>query len=185
MNKLHHYHPISYSPRLLSCSFSSISKPSLLPFKLFHPYNVFSSSNSLSSLKLQTFKVSDFVPSSSWDNEEERLIDDSGCLQDLAPDSPVYQKTLRLVECSMFAAVAGLTYLLSNSLAIEVRFQLGHSYVALLSFLALFVVCLSFKLGFWKSMNCFGGILMLVIVLKWFQFIIYHLGSFFKGCGAR
>lgn len=35
-------------------------------------------------------------------------------------DEVVYQKTLRLVECAMFAAVTGLVYFLSNSLAIEV-----------------------------------------------------------------
>ncbi|XP_077237717.1 uncharacterized protein LOC143879291 isoform X4 [Tasmannia lanceolata] len=40
--------------------------------------------------------------------------------EDLATDGAVYQNTLRLVECSMFAAVAGLAYFLSNSLAIEV-----------------------------------------------------------------
>ncbi|CAN8291485.1 unnamed protein product [Cochlearia groenlandica] len=34
-------------------------------------------------------------------------------------DEVVYQKTLRLVECAMFAAVTGLVYFLSNSLAIE------------------------------------------------------------------
>ncbi|CAF1709093.1 unnamed protein product [Brassica napus] len=34
-------------------------------------------------------------------------------------DELVYQKTLRLVECAMFAAVTGLVYFLSNSLAIE------------------------------------------------------------------
>lgn len=41
-------------------------------------------------------------------------------LQDLSPNSPVYKKTLQLVECSMFAALTGLVYFLSNSLAIEV-----------------------------------------------------------------
>ncbi|WCJ35730.1 hypothetical protein M5689_016968 [Euphorbia peplus] len=37
----------------------------------------------------------------------------------LAPDGLVFQKTLRLVECSMLAAVTGLIYFLSNSLSIE------------------------------------------------------------------
>ncbi|XP_075480453.1 uncharacterized protein LOC142521130 isoform X1 [Primulina tabacum] len=37
----------------------------------------------------------------------------------LAEDGKVYQKTLRLVECAMFAAISGLAFLLSNSLAIE------------------------------------------------------------------
>lgn len=40
---------------------------------------------------------------------------------DLSPNSTVYRNTLRLVECSMFAATAGLIYFLSNSLSIEVR----------------------------------------------------------------
>lgn len=39
--------------------------------------------------------------------------------EDLAENGVVYQNTLRLVECSMFAAVSGLGYFLSNSLAIE------------------------------------------------------------------
>lgn len=41
--------------------------------------------------------------------------------EDLSSDGAVYRKTLRLVECSMFAALAGLIYFLSNSLSIEVR----------------------------------------------------------------
>ena len=43
----------------------------------------------------------------------------------------VYQKTLRLVECAMFAALGGLAYILSSSLAIEVltfRRILGRCY---------------------------------------------------------
>ncbi|XP_062111246.1 uncharacterized protein LOC133822821 isoform X1 [Humulus lupulus] len=40
-------------------------------------------------------------------------------LQDLSSRGMVYQKTLALVECSMFAALTGLVYFLSNSLAIE------------------------------------------------------------------
>ncbi|MED6210138.1 hypothetical protein PIB30_061339 [Stylosanthes scabra] len=44
-------------------------------------------------------------------------------LVDLSPNGPVYQKTLQLVECSMFAALTGLVYFLSNSLAIENYFS--------------------------------------------------------------
>ncbi|KAG6712699.1 hypothetical protein I3842_05G115300 [Carya illinoinensis] len=40
-------------------------------------------------------------------------------VEDLSPDGAVYRKTLALVECSMFAALTGLVYFLSNSLAIE------------------------------------------------------------------
>lgn len=41
-------------------------------------------------------------------------------VKDLSPEGEVYQKTLQLVECSMFAALTGLVYFLSNALAIEV-----------------------------------------------------------------
>ncbi|XP_030960244.1 uncharacterized protein LOC115981943 isoform X3 [Quercus lobata] len=40
-------------------------------------------------------------------------------LEDLSPNGVVYKKTLALVECSMFAALTGLVYFLSNSLSIE------------------------------------------------------------------
>ncbi|KZV57928.1 hypothetical protein F511_12534 [Dorcoceras hygrometricum] len=50
--------------------------------------------------------------------EEEEEIEEY-----LAEDGEVYQKTLRLVECAMFAAVSGLAFLLSNSLAIERYFS--------------------------------------------------------------
>ena len=40
----------------------------------------------------------------------------------------VYQKTLRLVECSMFAALGGLTYILSSSLATHV--MLVHLFIS-------------------------------------------------------
>ncbi|XP_031478934.1 uncharacterized protein LOC116249802 [Nymphaea colorata] len=38
---------------------------------------------------------------------------------EISLDGDVYRSTLRLVECAMFAAVTGLVYYLSNSLAIE------------------------------------------------------------------
>ncbi|KAL4185576.1 hypothetical protein AMTRI_Chr10g231320 [Amborella trichopoda] len=47
---------------------------------------------------------------------------DGGALmefEDVEEEREVFQSTLRLVECAMFAAVAGLAYFLSNSLAIE------------------------------------------------------------------
>lgn len=40
--------------------------------------------------------------------------------EDLGRGGEVFKKTLRLVECAMFASVSALAYLLSNSLAIEV-----------------------------------------------------------------
>lgn len=50
------------------------------------------------------------------DDEEENF----SSKEDLTMNGEVYQKTLRLVECSMFAALGGLVYILSSSLAIEV-----------------------------------------------------------------
>lgn len=46
---------------------------------------------------------------------------DKGYL-DMGRDGEVFKKTLRLVECAMLASVAGLIYVLSNTLAIEVKF---------------------------------------------------------------
>lgn len=55
--------------------------------------------------------------------EEDEEEDDAEQFEDyLAEDGEIYQKTLRLVECAMFAAVSGLAFLLSNSLAIEKYF---------------------------------------------------------------
>ncbi|KAF8407884.1 hypothetical protein HHK36_007022 [Tetracentron sinense] len=50
---------------------------------------------------------------------DEESIHLSSEFEDIATDGAVYKETLRLVECSMFAAVSGLAYFLSNSLAIE------------------------------------------------------------------
>ena len=57
------------------------------------------------------------APIFSFEDEEKEISPE---LDDLSPNGPVYQKTLQLVECSMFAALIGLVYFLSNSLAIEV-----------------------------------------------------------------
>ncbi|GMP83069.1 hypothetical protein CsSME_00037128 [Camellia sinensis var. sinensis] len=72
-------------------------------------------------LKFGHFRVSK-IAEQVWSNgeEEKKSSDDDELEEDLSPEGAVYQKTLRLVECSMFAAVAGLAYFLSNSLAIEV-----------------------------------------------------------------
>lgn len=45
----------------------------------------------------------------------------SSDFEDLSENGVVYKKTLAMVECSMFAALNGLVYFLSNSLALEVR----------------------------------------------------------------
>uniref|UniRef100_A0A7C8YY44 DUF2232 domain-containing protein n=1 Tax=Opuntia streptacantha TaxID=393608 RepID=A0A7C8YY44_OPUST len=123
--KLAHYHlllpPPSPSPSPSLCFFP---RASFLPTTLYS--NGLSSSLSLPSSRPTPLRVSHILPSflgireREQEQEQEESSDDgSAKIDDLAPDSPVYQNTLRLVECSMFAAVAGLAYLLSNSLAIE------------------------------------------------------------------
>ncbi|XP_022725791.1 uncharacterized protein LOC111282105 [Durio zibethinus] len=61
--------------------------------------------------------------------------------EDLAPNGLVYRKTLRLVECSMFAAVTGLIYFLSNSLAIENYFGCFFSLPIVISSIRWGVAC--------------------------------------------
>ncbi|KAG9448682.1 hypothetical protein H6P81_008647 [Aristolochia fimbriata] len=82
---------------------------------LFKIHAVFSPSLSWAPLAIQKF-ANPRVSSAS-----DCYTDPDGGTQisDLAPDGDMYQKTLRLVESAMFAAVTGLTYFLSNSLAIE------------------------------------------------------------------
>ncbi|KAK7309956.1 hypothetical protein RJT34_07114 [Clitoria ternatea] len=80
------------------------------------------------SLSSNLRRVSEFgVPlCSSEQNEQQQQQDNRGVspqLHDLSPNGAVYQKTLQLVECSMFAALTGLVYFLSNSLAIENYFS--------------------------------------------------------------
>ncbi|PWA79152.1 hypothetical protein CTI12_AA200600 [Artemisia annua] len=66
-------------------------------------------------LKHRKVRVS--APLCTQQNDEEEEYARSS--EDLTMNGDVYQKTLRLVECSMFAALGGLTYILSSSLAIE------------------------------------------------------------------
>ncbi|XP_050226077.1 uncharacterized protein LOC126675472 isoform X2 [Mercurialis annua] len=94
--------------------FHSIPHEFKFPFKPFTPLPLPST---------PTFKVSSFSKAepSFFDNKEQ-LQDGYASGKEfeyLAQDGAVYQNTLRLVECSMFAAVSGLVYFLSVSLSIE------------------------------------------------------------------
>ncbi len=71
-----------------------------------------------------------------WSDKEEENSEE---YEYLAPDGVVYKRTWRLVEGAMFAAVSGLAYLLSNSLAIEVLMVLGI--LKFVGFLLLLVWC--------------------------------------------
>lgn len=95
--------PIPHRPRISFKPKPLCSSPSLVP-----TYN-FSKPLRVSKLEAAVFP------------DEEEDLEHSPRVEDLSPDGPVYQKTLALVECSMLAALTGLVYFLSNSLAIEVR----------------------------------------------------------------
>lgn len=75
----------------------------------------------------------------------------------LAMDGIVYQKTLRLVECAMFAAVGGLAYFLSNSLSIENYFG---------CFFALPIVISSMRWGVAAGRKTMVATAMLLLVLS-------------------
>ncbi|GAY68730.1 hypothetical protein CUMW_266430 [Citrus unshiu] len=91
-----------------------------LKFNPSSSYSLLSSSLSKPSFKLSSIPNAE---ASIVNNKKEKAaIDVCNSLSefdDLAPDGDVYLNTLRLVECSMFAAVTGLVYFLSNSLSIE------------------------------------------------------------------
>ncbi|XP_022011613.1 uncharacterized protein LOC110911316 isoform X2 [Helianthus annuus] len=94
----------SHNSRLCNASSASI---------LSHPQFPISKTDS----KLKRIRVSEIgAPLWTWKDDEEENTRSS---DDLTMNGDVYQKTLRLVECSMFAALGGLTYILSSSLAIE------------------------------------------------------------------
>ncbi|KAA3463469.1 Outer membrane usher papC [Gossypium australe] len=79
-----------------------------------------------------------------FDDEEEREGPSNESVvefEDLVQNGVVYRETLRLVECSMFAAVTGLVYFLSNSLAIENYFGCFFSLPIVISSMRWGVAC--------------------------------------------
>ncbi|XP_055809805.1 uncharacterized protein LOC129880022 isoform X1 [Solanum dulcamara] len=88
------------APRFL---FFPTHKPKKLPLTLVDNFK-------------QKYVRTSTVKTQMWSDKEEENSEE---YEYLAPDGVVYKKTLRLVEGAMFAAVSGLAYLLSNSLAIE------------------------------------------------------------------
>ncbi|KAK7275101.1 hypothetical protein RIF29_16208 [Crotalaria pallida] len=103
----------SLHPHFLSLHFSPSLKS---PLKLKPPFSSIL-------VKASNFGVAVFSNENEEEEEEEEDKGVSKELHDLSPNGPVYQKTLQLVECSMFAALTGLVYFLSNSLAIENYFS--------------------------------------------------------------
>ncbi|XP_021910256.1 uncharacterized protein LOC110824048 isoform X1 [Carica papaya] len=130
MSLLHlqiHNQPLIYQTTFLppSSSLSPLNFLSLQPFK--------SVSISISTRLFPLSAVSKVQPSISTNEDQQQSEEDTMELDYLAPDGVVYQKTLRLVECSMFAAVTGLVYFLSNSLAIENYFGCFFSFPIVIS----------------------------------------------------
>ncbi|KAK1381007.1 hypothetical protein POM88_027751 [Heracleum sosnowskyi] len=115
--KIHglHYHTPSLSPSLSSLSplhFLSLNPLHQIPnLSLSNPPHF---STSKPNLRLKNVRVSSFGEAKYTENFK-KIFD----YNDLTVDGEVYNKTLRLVECSMFAALGGLAYILSSSLAIE------------------------------------------------------------------
>lgn len=121
--RFHAYHHLQPQISQFSCNIHPVSsttyrksKPcnASSPSIFSHPQFPISRTNS----NLKKIRASE-IGASFWtlkDYEE----DDARSSEDLTMNGDVYQKTLRLVECSMFAALGGLTYILSSSLAIEV-----------------------------------------------------------------
>ncbi|CAL1392397.1 unnamed protein product [Linum trigynum] len=116
VDQLPHLRHLSATVQLPSTQrLSLISSSTILPLSLRKPTFKFSSIPRINA---------SVVDGKEEERQEEReseegLCDDGTETDYLAPDGDVYRNTLRLVECSMFAAVTGLVYFLSNSLSIE------------------------------------------------------------------
>ncbi|PHU02175.1 hypothetical protein BC332_27426 [Capsicum chinense] len=118
--KLHHQHNYYHTKFSSISRNSSFSGPHFLIFTTHKPkINSLTVNNNYF---LENFKQKNVralsVKTQIWSDKEEEKEDSEG-IEYLAADGVVYKKTLRLVEGAMFAAVSGLAYLLSNSLAIE------------------------------------------------------------------
>ncbi|KAK8617969.1 hypothetical protein V6N13_080869 [Hibiscus sabdariffa] len=131
-----HPHPLCF--RIPQATFPRLPSS----FNLF-PKLPFQSSPLSFSKTPQCFKISSLskVEPSVYFDEEGPSDGSILEFEDLAPNSVVYRKTLRLVECSMFAAVTGLVYFLSNSLAIENYFGCFFSLPIVISSMRWGVAC--------------------------------------------
>ncbi|KAL8106007.1 hypothetical protein AgCh_029713 [Apium graveolens] len=113
-------HGLHYPNPSSSPSLPSLSPPLFLSLNPLHQKPNLSLSipphfsSSKPKLKPKHVRVSN-LGEAKYTESFKKIFDDN----DLTVDGEVYNKTLRLVECSMFAALGGLTYILSSSLAIE------------------------------------------------------------------
>nr|AFK41215.1 unknown [Lotus japonicus] len=115
-------HTTLHTHTSLHHSFLSLPSPApSFPFRIKPPLSLSPLSFPTSSNLLRVSNIGVPVFSSEEHHGEEE--DNNEVSPDLSPNGPVLQKTLQLVECSMFAALTGLVYFLSNSLAIENYFS--------------------------------------------------------------
>ncbi|XP_027151082.1 uncharacterized protein LOC113751316 isoform X1 [Coffea eugenioides] len=153
--KLHHHHlQFLKIPKLFPISKTIPLQHS--NFLLNPIYNPKLPLNSLSNVNCKIVQCVSSAKVPKWMRREEDERDNFE-LEYLAPDGEVYQKTLRLVECAMFSAVSGLTYLLSNSLAIENYFG---------CFFALPIVLSSMRWGVSAARKTMVGTFVLLFVLS-------------------
>ncbi|KAK1389889.1 hypothetical protein POM88_018067 [Heracleum sosnowskyi] len=117
--KIHvlHRHPLLLPPSLTPPNFLYLQQKPILSLSTISPF--FSPrphfSPSKPKFNSRYFRALSFQEPWFRNNEEPgKILSD-----DLTEDGEVYKRTLRLVECSMFAALGGLAYILSSSLAIE------------------------------------------------------------------
>ncbi|CAH9124174.1 unnamed protein product [Cuscuta epithymum] len=123
MNILKLHHANHYTPKLPRLSETTLHPRTLniCPTRFLSPSRDSKTDNSCSFTNFRfSYPRAWTAQSPNWSSKEE--LNCSGDAEEydyLAKDGAVFQKTLRLVETAMFAAVSGLAYLLSNSLAIE------------------------------------------------------------------
>ncbi|RZR88539.1 hypothetical protein BHM03_00016142 [Ensete ventricosum] len=125
--------PLAYKPYRPSAP-SPLFCPNRVPLSPLKPFkNIWSvhESFSLSEFATPVLRFRSRISVGGAEECAHREVGDGGGIllgsEDLGDESEVFKKTLRLVECAMFASVAGLAYFLSNSLAIELFLFLAYS----------------------------------------------------------
>ncbi|XP_059317044.1 uncharacterized protein LOC132067754 isoform X3 [Lycium ferocissimum] len=170
--KLHHHQHNHYYHNKFSSiteNSSSFSPPHFLFFHTNKPKkNSLSLHYSLENSKQKNVRDST-VKTQTWSTKEE----DSEEYEYLAADGVVYKDTLRLVESAMFAAVSGLAYLLSNSLAIENYFG---------CFFALPIVISSMRWGVAAGRKTMVATVVLLFVLSGPVKALNYMGENKLGC---
>ncbi|CAM8979908.1 unnamed protein product [Rhodiola kirilowii] len=151
--KIHHPHHQSINFPNPIPKIPSSPNPKSIPTSISHTRHACNNFR-ISSLPISRRSVTLRVASSSpvlWTEDGSGMEDGKEVNEEV-----VYKETLRLVECAMLAAVSGLTYFLSNSLAIENYFG---------CFFALPIVVMSMRWGVAAGRKTMVATGMLLLVL--------------------